>query len=208
MSRSKFCLFLATLALLLAVGCANPAADAPQAEVSEPPAATESMTEPAGTVYQLSPESKVGFVGSKVTGSHEGGFEKFEGTITTDGTIEGSTIEVLISAASLWADNDKLTGHLKSAEFFDVEQFESASFMSTGIAANEDGTYQVTGTLDLHGVAKQISFPATIELSDSGFTANAEFAIKRFDFGLEYPGMADDLIRDDVLIKLDLHSAS
>ncbi len=40
-----------------------------------------------------------------------------------------------------------------------------------------------------------------------GISAIAEFSIKRFDFGIVYPGKADDLIRDEVLIKLDLRAA-
>ena len=124
----------------------------------------------------------------------------------TSDSPEGATVSVTIDANSLWSDDERLTGHLKSADLFDVENHPTASFNSTAIAANDDGTYTLTGNLDLHGVTKQISFPATISLSESGFTANAEFSIKRFDFGIEYPGKADDLIRDEVLIKLDLTS--
>ena len=64
----------------------------------------------------------------------------------------------------------------------------------------------MTGNLDLHGIVKQISFPAQIQITDSGFTAEAEFSIKRFDFDIVYPGKPDDLIRDEVLIKLNVSS--
>ena len=199
---------LSALLLLLAVACADPAADAPQAEVSEPAPEAAPAEEPAATVYQLAPDSTIGFVGSKITGSHEGGFKSFEGKVSVAGdTPESASVEVEIDTTSLWADDERLTGHLKSADFFEVETYPTASFTSTGIAANDDGTYTLTGNLDLHGVTKQISFPASIELTESGFTATAEFAIKRFDFKIEYPGKTDDLIRDDVLIKLDLRSA-
>ena len=199
---------LAGLLLLLAAACANPAADAPQAEVSEPAPAAAPAAEPAAAVYRLSEDSTIGFVGAKVTGSHEGGFKSFEGEVRVAGsTPESASVEIEIDTASLWADNEKLTGHLKSPDFFDVETYPTATFTSSAIAANDDGTYTVTGNLDLHGIAKQISFPASIELTESGFTASAEFAVKRFDFDIVYPGKPDDLIRDDVLIKLDLRSA-
>lgn len=201
---------LGALLLVLAVACADPAADAPQAEVSAPAPEETPAEEPAAamTYDELSADSKIGFVGSKVTGSHEGGFNTFTGSVAVAGdSPAGSSVEVEIDATSLWADDDRLTGHLKSADFFDVENYPTATFQSSQIAANDDGTYTVTGNLDLHGVTKQISFPASIELTEGGFVATAEFAIKRFDFGIEYPGKADDLIRDDVLIKLDLRSA-
>jgi polyisoprenoid-binding protein YceI len=198
---------LSLVVLLAAFGCANPAADAPQAEVSEP--AAPPAAAPAGDAVEYALAGTIGFVGSKVTGSHDGGFNSFDGTVSLVGdTVEASSVNVTIDTTSMWSDNEKLTGHLKSPDFFDVEKYPTATFASTAIAANDDGTYTMTGNLDLHGVSKQISFPATIALTDSGFTANAEFAIKRFDFDIVYAGMPDDLIRDDVLIKLDLQSAA
>lgn len=192
------------------LACAdNPAADAPAAEVSEPAPTTEPAPPSAATVtYALSSESKVLFVGSKVTGSHEGGFEQLEGSISLAGsTPETATVNVTIDTTSLWSDTEKLTGHLKSADFFDVESHPTATFASSSIAAGDDGSYTITGELTLHGVTKQISFPAQIELTDDGFRAQAEFSIMRFDFGIEFKGPADNLIRDEVLIKLDLGSA-
>ena len=211
MTRSLPLYLLAGVLLASAIGCANPAADAPDAVVEEPTAGPlqDAPEEPGGTVYALSSESTVGFVGAKLTGSHDGGFNAFEGLVSIgDGTPESSSVEVLIDTTSIWADNDKLTGHLKSADFFDVENHPTATFASTAIAANGDGTYTLTGNLDLRGVTKQISFPATIEITKSGFSATAEFALNRMDFGIKYPGKPDDLIRDEVLIKLDLRSAS
>ncbi len=194
-----------------AAGCADPTADAPDAVVIEPaaepaPVAEETM---AAAVYSLSEDSTVGFVGSKVTGSHKGGFKSFTGMVSVaGGKPEGSSVEVTIDTTSLWADNEKLTGHLQSAEFFDVATYPTASFKSTGIAAGEDGAYTLTGNLDLHGVTKQISFPANIEVGEDGFSASAEFSINRMDFGIAYAGRVDDLIREEVLIKIDLRSAS
>ncbi len=195
---------------LVAVGCADPAADAPDAVVQEPAAAPAPAAEETATAaYGLSEDSTIGFVGSKVTGSHEGGFKSFTGKVSVTGaSAEGSSVEVSIDATSLWADNEKLAGHLKSADFFDVETHPTASFQSTGIAANEDGTHTLTGNLELHGVTKQISFPADVKVSQLGFRATAEFSINRMDFGIVNPGKADDLIREEVLIKLDLGSAT
>ena len=205
-SKTRVLSTLFAVALLpLAVGCADPAADAPQAVVEDSSTPMEIDESESGDLYSLGDASTIGFVGSKVTGSHEGGFEVFAGTIElVDGDPEGSSIDVEIDTTSLWSDNERLTGHLKSADFFEVETYPTATFSSTSITASEDGGYTVTGNLDLHGVTKQISFPAQIEIAEDEVRANAEFAIKRFDFGIVYPGKAEDLIRDDVLVKLDL----
>jgi len=202
--------FLTVLCLLACpavfVGCQNPAEDKPEAEVAEP---TTSTAEPAAdaVAYVVGPESKIGFVGSKVTGSHEGGFEAFEGLIhLVGGMAEGAHVQVDIDTTSLWADAEKLTKHLKSPDFFDVAQFPTARFESISVAREGDD-YVITGNLDLHGVQKSISFPATIDVTDGTIRTQAEFSINRFDFGIVYAGMADDLIREEVVIKLGLVAA-
>jgi polyisoprenoid-binding protein YceI len=64
----------------------------------------------------------------------------------------------------------------------------------------------VTGNLELHGVTKSITFPATIKMSADAVDVDAEFAINRKDFGIVYAGKPDDLIKDDVLIKLEIRA--
>lgn len=206
--QTQTLLLASTLLLLpLAIGCADPAADAPQAVVEETTRAPIDIAAmgPEGVVYAITADSKIGFVGSKVTGSHDGGFETFSGTIeVVETALASSSVQLEIDTTSLWADNERLTGHLKSEDFFEVETYPTATFASTSIEPGAEGGYVVTGNLDLHGVTKQISFPATIEVGETEVRANAEFAIKRFDFDLVYPGKAEDLIRDDVLIRFDL----
>jgi polyisoprenoid-binding protein YceI len=192
---------IALFALLALTGCSNPAEDKPEAKVEEP----ADLAPPSdGDTYVLSDESSITWVGSKVTGSHDGGFNTFSGEIVlVDGDPAASSVYVLIDATSIWSDHEKLTGHLKSADFFDVENFPTAAFTSTAIAPTGDG-YEVTGNLELHGVNKSVTFPATIAVEEGRITAQAEFFIKRYDFGIVYPGKPDDLIRDEVVIKFDL----
>lgn len=193
--------------VVLATACSDPAADKPDATVGEA-SKTAPVGVPAGAkVFEISPESKVGFVGSKVTGSHHGGFKKFRGQIAlVDGNPVGSKIEMTIDTPSLWADNEKLTTHLKSADFFDVENHPKASFTSTGIVPDPEGGFLVTGNLSLHGVTKQITFPTLVDVVPSGVKAKTIFTIKRSDFGIVYPGKPDDLIREEVVIELELET--
>jgi polyisoprenoid-binding protein YceI len=190
------------LVLAAALGCADPAANKPKAVVSE--ATQEEAPAPTAARFVVTDESKINFVGSKVTGSHDGGFKEFDGEIhVLPDRPEASSVKVVIDTTSLWSDNDRLTGHLKSADFFEVDKYPTATFTSTDIRRDGD-RYTVTGNLDMHGVTKSISFPAQIQAAPDRVTANAEFAIKRFDFNIVYPGKAEDLIRDEVVVKLDL----
>lgn len=208
--------FLASAAL---IACDNdPGAGKPAAEVSEPvtaksePAenAGERTTKPAtaqGAQYAFSnADSKLEFVGAKVTGKHDGAFNKFSGNVSLPAKgIEAATVKVEIDMASVESDNAKLTGHLKSPDFFDVEKFPTASFESTNVAKTDAG-YSVTGNLELHGVKKSITFPATITPAGDQLTVKADFAINRKDFAIVYPGMPDDLIKDDVNLKLSINA--
>lgn len=195
----------------LVMGCKNPGADVPAAQVDSAP---DSKAEPAETgepgaadaaSLAINPSnSKIEFVGAKVTASHPGGFTDFAGKLTLGDPIESSVIDVTIQTASLYADKEKLTKHLKSPDFLGVEKIPTATFRSTGIRKQGDG-HLITGNLSLHGVTMRISFPAQISATDSEISANAEFSINRKAFAISYPGMPDDLIRDLVVIKLSLN---
>lgn len=205
-------LVLSLTAALASTGCAkDPAAEATSAEVRDvDPAPAQTEAPAAGETLAFSnATSKIEWTGSKVTGSHDGGFRDFEGTITLDpADLTASGVEVAIQTASLYSDTDKLTQHLTTADFFEVERFPTATFRSTAIAegGRGDATHTVTGTLTLHGVTKEVSFPATIRVTGDQATAKAEFSIDRNDWGLTYPGKPDDLIRDGVVIRLDLRA--
>jgi len=192
----------------LSYGCANPAADKPKATVAN--AAPESSSaKPAGTeTLVISPDnSKVEFVAAKVTRSHQGSFKQFSGKIDlVPNSIPDSRVTINIETGSVVADDDQLTGHLKTADFFDVAKLPKATFVSTKIEPSNTGgaTHTVTGNLELHGVKKSITFPATIQVTPDSVAVDAEFAINRKDFGIVYAGKADDLIRDGVVMKLAL----
>ena len=204
--------FAAGLAVVLfSAGCADPTEGQPAAQINESGGQPTSKADaPAGgRVFTLSDTSTVEFVGSKVTGSHDGGFSTFSGTVTVPegGELTQAQIDTTIDMNSVRSDNDRLTGHLMSADFFEVETYPEATFVSTGIT-KDGGDYTISGDLTLHGVTKNISFPATMALDGDKLTATASFSINRTDFGIVYPGKPDDLIRDGVLLELNIEAYS
>lgn len=201
MNRSLILTLIAAAALFS--GCSDPAdkvhktaATAPQPKAAPPPQ--------TGKEYVIRSGSTVGFVGSKVTASHNGGFKKIGGKLqAADGKVVGSP-EIKIAMDSIWTDTDRLTGHLRTPDFFDVAKYPVSTFTVTSLEPAGPDQYKVTGNLNLHGVSKSISFPATIQVAPDEITVKAEFAINRRDFNINYPGMPNDLIRDNVVIKLDV----
>jgi polyisoprenoid-binding protein YceI len=193
--------------------CDDPAANKARAvtsNASTPAANAQAQRAPAnGENLAVTPEnSKVLFTGSKVTGKHEGGFKKFSGTIDlVNERPDESSVNVDIETNSVFTDADGLTKHLQTGDFFEVEKHPKASFTSTKIVADPSkgaNDYTVTGDLELRGVRKSVTFPATIVVTPNDVTVTSDFSINRKDFGIVYAGKADDLIRDDVVIKLDL----
>ncbi len=202
--------FAPLLPVIVLLGCSNPADKVPEAKVAaatNAPAESNPAVTPAAVPRSYvinADDSTISFTGSKVTGSHSGGFKKFTGGLrVADGKLSDTGNKVVIDTTSLWSDNERLTGHLKSKDFFNVAEIPTATFETTTISANATNS-TVTGNLTLHGVTKQISFPATITVSDAAVEVAADFFINRFDFEIVYPGKANDLIRKEVVLKLNV----
>jgi polyisoprenoid-binding protein YceI len=196
-------------ALVLVVACGNPATNKSQAVTGE--ATQASSPKPAGAQnYSITPEnSKIEFVGSKVTGSHNGSFQKFAGEIHYTGDVTTSHVTITMDSDSLTTDTPDLTKHLKTADFFDVAKYPQAKFESTAIKAGGDkgASHTVTGNLTLHGVTKSVTFPATIAATPDAVTVDSSFAINRKDFGINFAGATDNLIRDDVVLTLKIKAS-
>lgn len=194
------------MGLMFIAACSDPAADQPRATTGT--ATQASPQNVGGTKYLITPQnSKVEFIGSKVTGSHNGSFQKFSGEIDYAGTPEKSRVSVTIEADSITTDDANLTKHLKTADFFDVAKFPQAKFVSTEIKpGGQNASHTITGNLTMHGVEKAITFPATINVTADLATVDASFSVNRKDFGISYAGAPDNLIRDDVVLKLTIRA--
>ena len=194
--------------MLFVSACSDPATDKSRAVTGE--AAQVSPQTVAGQKYAVTPQnSKIDWVGSKVTGSHNGSFGNFNGEIDYTGNVETSRVSITIETNSISSDDPKLTEHLKSPDFFDVAKFPQATFVSTAIkpGGEKGASHTVTGNLTMHGVTKAVTFPATIAVTPDVASVDANFSINRKDFGINYAGAADNLIRDEVVLTLRLRAA-
>lgn len=207
-------LLLALVVLAVAACQKSEITDKPAAEVTETsttsadPAATAQPTGPVTRASVIKEKSRIDWVGAKVTRDHDGSFKNFDGAIEYAGATP-QKISFDIDLNSIESDEPDLTRHLKTPDFFDVAKFPKATFTSTSLtpadaSAPAGTTHMLRGTLDLHGVQKEVVIPVKAEQTAEGVHATSEFTINRHDWGISYRGMADDLIKDNVLIKLDL----
>ena len=147
--------------------------------------------------------SKLGFaVTHMMVSETEGKFKIYEGKVSSpkaDGDFNGAAIDFTVEAASINTDDEKRDGHLKSADFFDVEKYPKITFKSTSMKANADKkSYTLTGNLTMHGVTKAVTLKAVgapkiikdpYGMERYAFKVTSE--INRKDFGLAWNALIE-----------------
>lgn len=155
--------------------------------------------------FQLE-KSSIGFVGAKSDGKHEGGFKKFD--VAAVANLEEPTkgsISIEIDTRSLWSDDDKLTNHLKSPDFFDVRNNPTITFESTKVIPGDEqdgiATGVIKGDLNMLGKTVSIEVPVKVTVTKTAIDVTAEFTIDRTKWGMTY---GQGKVEDDVKIKVNL----
>ncbi|PRQ02428.1 hypothetical protein ENSA5_23550 [Enhygromyxa salina] len=151
-------------------------------------------------------QSKVGFAVARATVGHVGHFKQFESKLRLE---DGHPValEINVELGSVAADRKGLTQHLKSPDFFHVDQFPSASFAAERITPKTDaepGSYEVSGTMRLHGVTQELEFPAAIDVEAERVVGRATLEISAKAFGIDYEGMEAELAEDAVQLEVEL----
>ena len=145
----------------------------------------------------------------------KGSFTGLSGVLNLDETDRThSTIEASIDVATVKTGDDQRDGHLKSADFFDVEKFPTMTFKSTDIDSTGGANYEVTGEFTLHGVTKPVTFkvedvsePSKDPWGNHRIGLSATVKINRKDFGLEWNSALETggfLVGEDVIISLEV----
>ncbi len=154
----------------------------------------EGVKVPAPGIFELDPaHSSVSFtVRHLMVSKVRGHFTDFAGTITVAEDPAQSKAEVTIQAPSVDTRDAQRDGHLKSPDFFDVENHPTITFTSTGLKHTSGEDFVLTGDLTVHGVTKPVEL--TVEYSGMatdpwggeriGFSASTE--IDRGEFGLTF----------------------
>ena len=153
---------------------------------------------------------KIRHIMSNVTGS----FNDLDAAINIDrAKPQNSSVEFTIQAASINTGNANRDGHLRSADFFDVEKFPTITFKSKSIKAKSKTDFDVTGDLTIHGVTKTVTLPVSFlgfgqdprGNEKGGF--EIETTLNRKDYGIVWNRAIDEggvLLGDDVKVTIEL----
>ncbi|RMG57198.1 MAG: YceI family protein [Bacteroidetes bacterium] len=179
------------------------------------------FTGPA-TTYTANPaESVIKWKGEKVTGEHFGTISLKEGNFTfADGKLTGGSFVVDMTSIVVEDIEDptynaKLAGHLKSADFFGVEEFPTATFVITNaISRGTPGDYKVIGDITIKGITKEIRFLANITEENGQARAKADIELDRSEFNVRYGSgsffddLGDKTIYDEFFLTIDIVGAA
>ena len=149
-------------------------------------------------------QSKVDFSGSKKGGYHPGYFPVKEGSVVVaGGKITGGKFTIDLAGVKVTdGAGEKLEGHLKAPDFFDVAKASEAVYEITSVNYTDANTAQINGNLTLKGVKAEVKFDAKVrEVSDAKVFAEAFFTLDRTKFGIVY-GVG--MVSNDVQIGVHL----
>jgi polyisoprenoid-binding protein YceI len=143
-----------------------------------------------------------------------GNFRVFDGTLVTGATPEESSVTASIQLDSIETNQEQRDAHIRSADFFDVENYPAMTYQSTSVRGKGD-TWILEGDLTLKGVTKQV--PLTLEVNGFGpdpyggtrvgFTALGE--LNRQDFNVNFSASLETggvVLGDKVTIQLEIEA--
>jgi len=149
----------------------------------------------------------VEFAGTNLISRQTGRFSGIAGTLVLDpAAIAATVVRVTIDMASVKTGDQMLTNHLKSSDFFHVTEFPSATFVSTNISSSRSSsaTHMLKGVLSMRGVTADIEVPINIAITADRAKASGTFTLNRRQFNVAFSGLMDKMIRDDVVVTLNV----
>lgn len=178
-------------------------------------ATTDTQTiAPAGTWKTDPAHTRFGFAVKHMgVATVRGYFEEVDGTLVIGDDLGSAKITGSVKAASVQTGVEQRNDHLRSADFFDAEQFPELTFESKRIEAIDEDTYKVVGDLTIHGVTREIELEAEvggIEVGPSGedrVGIEATGKLSRDDYGMKFNaalGSGNAVVGDKVKLILDI----
>jgi polyisoprenoid-binding protein YceI len=204
--------FLALSTAFLLVACGSTPGE--KVETGE----EQEVQEVAATAATLSVDtdnSMINWVGSKPGGQHEGNMKIQGGQLMLEGeTLVGGKFTMDMSSINVTdlegEKKGELEGHLKTGDFFEVEQYPTSTFEITNVEAvegEENVSHHITGNLTMKEQTKSVKIPAMVSYNNGVLKATTpNFKIDRTEWGIVYKSskVGDMMINDEMSIKIDL----
>jgi polyisoprenoid-binding protein YceI len=147
---------------------------------------------PAGK-YDLDPtHTEVSFVSRHMLTKVRGRFTEFDGTIEVGERPEDSSVQVEVKTASVQTNTQQRDDHLRSADFFESDEFPVLTFHSTGVRHTGGGNFELDGDLTIKDVTNPITLEGTFHgwgkdpYDNTKIFAEAKTTVEREDWDLTW----------------------
>ena len=146
-----------------------------------------------------------------------GKFTEFEGTLEVGEDLASSSARGTVKVASITTGEEQRDAHLRSEDFFNVDEFPEIHFESTLIEAIDEDSSNVVGKLTMHGVTQEVKLKAVVQGTDVDPWGNERAGLgvvgvlKRSDFDMKFNqalGSGNVLVGDKVNMSLDISAVS
>jgi polyisoprenoid-binding protein YceI len=169
---------------------------------------------PTGTWTVDTTHSTVGFAVKHMgIANVRGEFTEFEGTLEVGEDLASSSARGAVKVASITTGEDQRDEHLRSPDFFNVDEFSEILFESTLVEAIDDETTSVVGNLTMHGITREVRLKAVVQGTDIDPSGNERTGVEvigvinRSDFDMKFNqalGSGNVLVGDKVNMSLDI----
>ncbi len=162
-------------------------------------------------VYKVDTErSSIDWIGRKVTGKHDGKIKISSGEVLVNGNaVKGGSF--VMDMSSITSDSERLTGHLKTDDFFSVEKNPTSKFVITKVTAAGTDRVNITGDLTIKGITQPVTFPASVKKQDNTIVAVAKnVMVNRTKYDVRYGSksffndIGDKAIDDEFELSINL----
>jgi polyisoprenoid-binding protein YceI len=169
---------------------------------------------PTGTWTVDAAHSTIGFAVKHMgIANVRGRFTEFEGTLEVGDDLASSSARGTVKVASITTEEEQRDAHLRSADFFNVDEFPEMLFESTLVEAIDEESTTVAGNLTMHGITREIRLKVVAQGTDIDPWGNERAGIeavgtlKRSDFDMKFNqalGSGNVLVGDKVTMSLDI----
>ena len=152
------------------------------------------------------PHSQINFVAEAKFISCHGSFDKWQADVQLDPQkVETSSVKITIEAASINTRVERRDTHLRSKDFFAVDQFPQITFVSKKINKTGSNKYGIVGDLTLRGVTKEIEVPAEMVFYEKNRGRfRGTFQLNRKEYGINFDSPMNS-IQDLVQVQFDIN---
>jgi polyisoprenoid-binding protein YceI len=174
---------------------------------------TTSIIPPGTWVVDATHSSVVFAVKHMGIANVRGKFTEFEGTLEVGKDLASSSARGTVKVASITTDEEQRDAHLRSPDFFNVDEYPEITFESTSVEAIDEESSHVVGDLTMHGVTHEVKLKALVQGTDIDPWGNERVGLevvgvlKRSDFDMKFNqalGSGNLLVGDNVNMSLDI----